>query len=1055
MSDGQSEIVDFVIVTALEEERDALHALLPDLRRLDPSEHDTRVYFGCDLPVTFPGGRSGTYRVATLSLAKMGRVNAATATADAIRRWRPRFVLLVGIAGGLNARGVSLGDVLVSDQVVDYELQKLRPDGPEVRYQVHRADQRLLEAAANFPDPGWADIATPRPSPDGRPKRQIGPIATGDKVDAAGVVNRYRGAWPELSGIEMESGGAATAAFQSALRPGFFMVRGVSDLADADKDSVSVGRWRQYACAVAAYYAVALLRSGPVPLLNSGPDQGPDIGRRTETWLTRGLDWLNAVASQHKVKLGVYLALIVAFWTALVAFPKSLDPLLPGFPEGQEWKRNWLAIGVGLGVPTVILLVREGLPALWQWRRDRRLARWVIGTPTLGYFRLTPYERQDRDRFRRADQAQDEVLAWLRAEGPTILYLSGRSGSGKSSLLNASVLPGLEGGDPPFLTLTLRTLGDPVGDLSAALRRPGVVYKQPPNDLPTETLPLLRRVDDRLADQDQRLLVMIDQFEDILVFLDREPEPRQEELRQWLSSLSREPLRRIRFLLVMRFEYLGDLSRIGLPRPELDRNWKQVEPFTEAEAREFLRGGFGEQGLGTELIEAVVHHASELDEVRGKVRPVVLNMIGLALAARSGRAGRVLNPREAQRLMFDHVREGLKDPLARDHAPGVLSKMINPAGTREPPASAGDLAGRTGLDVPLVQGCLNRLSSLGFVRSFDSDRERTAGTQVWEVSHDYVARLLSLVLPGWKPSPWSRLRRAFGPVLMVLGIAGVFGLVEYKNSADRRRLEGIRELQRWAGQFDITTRYLDDETFLVKFIAATGDSSEVARAHSSAMRAVSSKFAHLISRLDLTGNGLTSLPPEIRRLTHLRILDLTHNELPDLPPEIGELTELTSLNVMSNRLKSLPHEIAGLVRLNSLGLSFNRVTTLPAEVAGLVRLKSLDLSHNEMKALPPEVGLLTSLESLTLYYNHLTTLPPDIAGLVRLKSLDLGDNEIKALPPEVTCLTSLKSLGLISNGLQTLPAEVTRLTSLESLNLRFNRLYFTRPRAEVLRRSGS
>ena len=41
----------------------------------------------------------------------------------------------------------------------------------------------------------------------------------------------------------MEAGGSANAAFQSAHQPGFFMIRGVSDLADPDKDSDSVGRW--------------------------------------------------------------------------------------------------------------------------------------------------------------------------------------------------------------------------------------------------------------------------------------------------------------------------------------------------------------------------------------------------------------------------------------------------------------------------------------------------------------------------------------------------------------------------------------------------------------------------------------------------------------------------------------------------------------------------------------------------------------------------------------------------------------------------------------------
>jgi hypothetical protein len=67
-----------------------------------------------------------------------------------------------------------------------------------------------------------------------------------------------------LIGVEMEAGGAAATAFQASAKPGFFMIRGVSDLADAEKDSLSTGRWRAYACDVAAAYLEAFLKSGPV-----------------------------------------------------------------------------------------------------------------------------------------------------------------------------------------------------------------------------------------------------------------------------------------------------------------------------------------------------------------------------------------------------------------------------------------------------------------------------------------------------------------------------------------------------------------------------------------------------------------------------------------------------------------------------------------------------------------------------------------------------------------------------------------------------------------------
>ncbi len=258
--------VDFVIVTALEEERGALLSMLPDCKPLPPEPGDVRHYYSGRLPVTMHGGAQGHYSIVVMQLLGMGRVQAATATSDAIKRWRPRFVVMVGIAGGVAAKHVGLGDILVSQQVVDYELQKLTQKGPEIRWQVHQADARLLGASQQLTAEAALSLLTVRRPLRGVPQRIIGPIASGDKVIAFGAaLEQYRQHWATLIGVEMEAAGVATAVSQAAKPPGFFMVRGVSDLADANKDSKHVGKWRAYACHVAAAYTVALLQGGPVP----------------------------------------------------------------------------------------------------------------------------------------------------------------------------------------------------------------------------------------------------------------------------------------------------------------------------------------------------------------------------------------------------------------------------------------------------------------------------------------------------------------------------------------------------------------------------------------------------------------------------------------------------------------------------------------------------------------------------------------------------------------------------------------------------------------------
>jgi len=264
--------VDFLVIAPLEEEREAMLCHLPNPQRLPPDEQDVRIYYQAELPTEFAGGSQGSYQVVVTSPLGMGRIEAATATADAIRRWRPRYVLLVGIAGG-DPEEVALGDVLVAEQFVDYEQQKLTDAGASIRYQSFRADPRLLVAAQHLRTWEYA-VKAARPQ-EGKPRRHIGVVISGDKVQAKeDALLPYKKDWPKLIGVEMEASGVAAAAWEAPSKPGVLMVRGVSDLADTKKGSARIKRWRPYACDVAAAYAVALLKSGPVPLHAGSPVDG-------------------------------------------------------------------------------------------------------------------------------------------------------------------------------------------------------------------------------------------------------------------------------------------------------------------------------------------------------------------------------------------------------------------------------------------------------------------------------------------------------------------------------------------------------------------------------------------------------------------------------------------------------------------------------------------------------------------------------------------------------------------------------------------------------------
>nr|WP_082650734.1 COR domain-containing protein [Mastigocoleus testarum] len=190
--------------------------------------------------------------------------------------------------------------------------------------------------------------------------------------------------------------------------------------------------------------------------------------------------------------------------------------------------------------------------------------------------------------------------------------------------------------------------------------------------------------------------------------------------------------------------------------------------------------------------------------------------------------------------------------------------------------------------------------------------------------------------------------------------------------------------------------------------------------------------------LQIVSNQLSSLPAEFGQLTNLQTLNLIGNQLSSLPAEFGQLTNLQTLDLSNNQLSSLPAEFGQLTNLQSLDLSSNQLSSLPAQIGQLTNLQSLDLSSNQLNSLPAQIEQLTNLQTLNLSNNQLSTLPAQIKKLTNLQSLDLGGNQLSTLPAQIGQLTNLQSLDFRGNQLSTLPAQIKKLTKLKRLDLRGN-----------------
>ncbi|MDH3376854.1 MAG: 5'-methylthioadenosine/S-adenosylhomocysteine nucleosidase [Gammaproteobacteria bacterium] len=241
--------VDAAIITALPKE---LHAVLDQLdrfRRVDGP--DGRTYYeaetegGCDIVAT--------------SMTSMGATDAALVTNKLLAQYEPGRLLLTGIAGALSD-DVALGDIVVAEQVVDYELAKIRDEEVETRWSVYRNDPILLHRAKQWIGNEWmSDIVAPPPSsaPLGfEPRIHFGVVMSGNKVVANRAVARnLLSFWRRALAVEMEGAGVGAALYHHDAAIPFTLIKGVCDRADSRKND----DWQAYAASASAAYALDLL----------------------------------------------------------------------------------------------------------------------------------------------------------------------------------------------------------------------------------------------------------------------------------------------------------------------------------------------------------------------------------------------------------------------------------------------------------------------------------------------------------------------------------------------------------------------------------------------------------------------------------------------------------------------------------------------------------------------------------------------------------------------------------------------------------------------------
>jgi hypothetical protein len=236
--------------------------------------------------------------------------------------------------------------------------------------------------------------------------------------------------------------------------------------------------------------------------------------------------WLSMTLVQSRLLLLQLGALLIAVAGIFTWYDKYFVAFYDRHPV--------LSIAIIATVPLYVICFSVG-PQMWKSRyKAQRDAITLTPNPeasSVKHFRLDPYVTATPQEFRREDNAHNDVLSWIHETSRPVLFLSGVSGAGKSSVLEAYVLPVLR--EAGWSIEQVRTFGDPLPQLEAILaanRRKGT-----------------------------RLLIVFDQFEEFVILEDRASAEARRLFVARLQELCRSPRPGLCLLLSFRRDYMRDV----------------------------------------------------------------------------------------------------------------------------------------------------------------------------------------------------------------------------------------------------------------------------------------------------------------------------------------------------------------------------------------------------------------------------------------------------------------------------------------------------------------
>ncbi|KAI8532568.1 hypothetical protein RHMOL_Rhmol11G0223400 [Rhododendron molle] len=167
--------------------------------------------------------------------------------------------------------------------------------------------------------------------------------------------------------------------------------------------------------------------------------------------------------------------------------------------------------------------------------------------------------------------------------------------------------------------------------------------------------------------------------------------------------------------------------------------------------------------------------------------------------------------------------------------------------------------------------------------------------------------------------------------------------------------------------------------------------------------------------LDLSRNGMRSLPQSISNLENLHALILVHCcELKYVPP-VEKLKALKEFKLTSSKIEEVPTGIEELVNLRELDLSFNTVLTFPScKLRRLSKLQCLRIERTRVEVSAEDLLCLWQLKFVSVHFRNVQELTGYVTsqqfqGLEKY-CLAVGEHPLSILSPGKRVCIMFKSV---------------------------------------------